>query len=94
MHIIGAVIAQVATDAVAGNPLYNYGISGLMLSWFMWRYEKHSAALLSEIRRVTHRQLGLEMSHWADIATRPDCPPIIRKHAEDEVHRYNKGEKT
>lgn len=89
MHFIAAMLAQGTAEAVAGNPLYIYGPLGVICGWFMWRYEKHSEALRSEVRAVRHGQKGLEIAFWSFLSTQRDSPVYIKEHARRIIERNN-----
>ena len=85
-----AVIAQIASSVAAevpgsGNPLYTLGPAGVVLGWFMWRYEVRNELLRSEIKQLGHRFRGLEMALLLEASSRPDCPVLVKEYADREV---------
>ena len=52
------LIAQVSSIDFS-SPLFREGTLGVMLAWFMFRFEKWSDRTVKELRTLSHRQDGL-----------------------------------
>lgn len=77
-----AVIAQVAAESPA---LYAYGPMGVILLWFMSRFE----VLIKEVRNYGHKIDGLRLALLAQAASSDTANPNVRKLCEEEIARIN-----
>lgn len=71
------LIAQSGIGEIS-SALFVYGPMGVMLAWFMWRFE----ALLKEIRTMSHRFDGMTRAILVDVVSR-ETSPIVRQTAQD-----------
>lgn len=77
--MIAHLIAQATPDGF--GVLINYGPLGVMLAWFMLRFEK----LVVEIRSLSHRLDGLTKALLMDLVSRDSTGPATRAQAQQEI---------
>lgn len=81
-----AVIAQMASDATQSPAaLFAYGPMGIMLGWFLLRFEK----MVTEVRGMRHGFRGLESALLLEVSTRPDCPIIVKNYAKKQMAKLD-----
>lgn len=75
-----SILAQVAGPEV--NPmtlLVAYGPMGIMLAWFMWRFE----AMIKSFRGLSHQIEGMSKALLVEVMSRPSTTPATRQVATD-----------
>lgn len=77
------MIANLIAQAMPENfgLLLNYGPLGIVLMWFMLRFEK----LVVEIRSLSHRLDGLTKALLMDLVSRDSTGPATRAQAQQEI---------
>lgn len=84
-----AFIVLMAETAGENPGLFNYGAMGILLAWFMFRYEKRSDSadkrtdvMIDELRGVRHGQVGLQQAMLVVEINRDNCNPAARSLAD------------
>lgn len=74
LHILAQAVPPVNTETL----LFAYGPMGVMLAWFMWRFE----TLLQEFRKLRHQIEGGMRATLVDVLSRPSSGPVAREYAQ------------
>lgn len=85
MHSFLAQIADVNPTTV----LVAYGPMGVMLAWFMWRFE----AMIKAFRGLSHQIEGMSKALLVEVMSRPSTSPSTRQVATDLLADYEKPTK-
>lgn len=88
MSLLLAVVGQIGADISAPpSGLYVYGPMGIILTWFMWRYESRNEGLRKDIRVLSHRIDGMSKALLVDVISRDTKGGAAKKFAEDMLSR-------
>ena len=73
------LIAQFSPEVTPMTLLVAYGPMGVMLAWFMWRFE----TMIKAFRRLSHQIEGMTKAMLVDVMSRPSTSAPTRKVATD-----------
>lgn len=93
MRLIAQTLAQMASDA---QPLAQYGLTGVILGWFMYMATKVPAAIhkasseatekmQAEMKSVAHRVDGLTRAMLMDLVSRDSTGVQTKAKAREEI---------
>lgn len=80
-------LAQMGAEASPATILVAYGPMGVMLGWFMLRYEK----VIGELRRLSHRIEGLSKAMLVDVLSRETAGSTARTKAIEILNKMDDG---
>jgi hypothetical protein len=74
---------EFAQASVEANPLAAYGLSGIVIAWLFWFFDK----LRQEIKLLAHRIDGLTRAMLMDLMSRDSTGPHARELARQELDK-------
>ena len=86
------LIAQAASIDFS-SPIFRDGTMGVMLAWFMFRFEKWGDKIVKELRNLSHRQDGLTKALLIAELARDDFGEHGKRAAQEMLAKIDAREK-
>jgi len=77
--VVAQVAQEMANPTNPTNVLFQYGLAGVIIAWFMFEHKSFG----KDIRTLSHRIDGLTRAMLVDALSRENIGPMARKFAQE-----------